>query len=364
MQARSSTGRRPATFAVVVSAAALLVAGLGASPGVASHRVVTVVVGSAQGYFSSVSLFGGPAAQRPCADPPMNTLDCRARPAVVLPPAGSAAPITDSVSSGDVRFGPGIIFTSGPITVSTQGTTGPAGSVTSTASIQRTNTSGGEVFTANSVASTCTANEAGATGSTTITNGTLRTSEGNPNVVGDDTIIQVPVNPAPNTTYEGVIEGVGDSFTYIFNEQVADSVTGTLTVTAGRQILKGPTAIGELYFGRVVCGLTTVAAPTTSAQPTTTTAQPTTTSAGPTTTSAGPTTTSAGPTTTSAGPTTTAAGPTTTRAQPTTTASPTTTVRPTTTTTMRAPGGGRRGILSILVTLIRRLLFILFGPTF
>lgn len=258
---------------------------------------VTSLVGSAFGYTSQVGLFGGPANVRPCANPPTNTVDCRPRPAVTLPAGGSATPLTDSVTSGDARYGPGIIFTSGPITVSTEGTTGPTGSVTSTASIERVNTSGVEVFTADAVTSTCTATEAATTGTTTITNGTLRISEGDPDVEGDDTVIPVPANPAPNTTFAGVIEGVGDAFTYVFNEQTTDPVTGTLTVSAGHQILEGPTAIGHLYFGRVVCGLTSTTS-TTGTSTTTTTAPTTTTIAATTTTSGATTTTTSGATTT------------------------------------------------------------------
>ena len=263
--------------ATVVSAslAALLLAGVLQSP---ANADVTEVNGSAFGYVSMVSLFGGPTNTRPCADNATNT-DCRPRPAVTLPAGGSAVPVTDSVPTGDARYGPGIIFTSGPITVSTQGTTGPTGSVTSTANIEQVNTSGVEVFTADRVASTCTASEAGVTGSTTITNGTLRTSEGDPDVEGDDTVVPVPTNPAPNTSYTGVIEGVGDSFTYIFNEQITDPATGALTVNAGHLILEGPTAVGDLYFGHVVCDVTAVASSTTTtgADTTTTTVADTTT---------------------------------------------------------------------------------------
>src|SRR5215210_2980025 len=105
-----------------------------------SDADVTAVQGSAFGYSGNVTLFGG--AQTPVGPTPM----------VTMPPGG-----TQTAATGAVRFGPATLFTSGPITVSSQGTTGPAGSVTSSATIETINTSGQEVFTATSLASTCTA---------------------------------------------------------------------------------------------------------------------------------------------------------------------------------------------------------------
>ncbi len=289
---------------------------------------VTAVRGEAYGYFASISLFGGPANVRGPA------------PIVTLPPAGSAVPLTANVASALVQFGPAILFSSGPITVSTQGTLGPGGSVTSSSSIQNVNTSGQEVFTATSISSTCTASETGVSGSTTVVNGTLETSQGNPDVTGDEVIVQVPTNPAPNTTYNGVIESVGDSFQAIFNEQIVNP-NGSITVYAYHLRLLGPTAVGDLFVGKSECGVTATQTTTTVA-PTTTTVAPTTTTVAPTTTTtvAPTTTTTVAPTTTTTvAPTTTTVAPTTTTVAPTTTTttrpSTTTTVAPTTTT--RAP---------------------------
>ena len=210
---------------------------------------VTAVRGSAYGYFASVSLFGGPPNTR------------GPQPTVTLAANASNSPQTATVTSGLVQFGPAIIFSSGPITVSTQGTLGPAGSVTSTTTIQNVNTSQQEVFTATNVSSTCTATQAGVTGSTTITNGVLQTSEGNPDVEGDETYVNIPLNPAPNTVYTGTIEAVGDSFQYIFNEQVVNP-DGSLTVYAAHLRLLGPTAVGDLYIGKSECGVTATTAAT------------------------------------------------------------------------------------------------------
>lgn len=205
---------------------------------------VSEVIGSAYGHRASVSLFGG--------DQPELGPD----PTVTLPPGGGDE--TASAPSVSAIFGPATIFTSGPLTVTTEGTTGPDGSVTSNATIEEINRSEQEVFTADNLASTCTASEGGVSGSVTVTNGTLQTSEGNPDVEGDEVIVEIPANPAPNTTYEGTIETVGDNFRYVFNEQI-ENADGTITVNAAHQYLLGPTAVGELVVGQVVCGVGTVA---------------------------------------------------------------------------------------------------------
>jgi hypothetical protein len=55
-------------------------------------------------------------------------------PQVTLPPGGSAAPVTTSVGTLQMAFGPAVFFRSGAATVTTQGTPGPTGSVTSSTS--------------------------------------------------------------------------------------------------------------------------------------------------------------------------------------------------------------------------------------
>ncbi len=69
--------------------------------------------------------------------------------------------------------------------------------------------------------------------------------------------VTVPTNPAPNTTYTGHIEvnGSQDYWKYVFNEQVTNP-DGSLTVYAGHEYILGPTAVGDLYFGKSQCGVT------------------------------------------------------------------------------------------------------------
>jgi hypothetical protein len=232
--------------------ATVLLIGVGQGP---AHADVTAVKGSAYGYFASISLFGGPPNTRGPS------------PSVTLPPDASASPQTASQQSGLVQIGPAIFFSSGQLTVSTQGSIGPNGSVSSTTNIQNVNTSGQEVFTADNVPSSCAASEtAVSSGSTTITNGTLQTDSGyDANGDGDYTDgtehapvnVTLPTNPAPNTSYNGHIHVNGsiDNFRYVFNEQIRNP-DGSLTVYAAHQRLLGPTAVGDLYIGKSECGVT------------------------------------------------------------------------------------------------------------
>jgi hypothetical protein len=261
---------------------------------------VSAVVGGAYGYFSRVGLFGGaPSTKGP-------------EPQVTLPAGGSTTPITASLAEGLAVHGPATVFGSGPITVSTQGTTGPTGSVTSSTDI-RGAVNSPPPFLYDRVRSTCTASEAATTGSTTINAGVVETKL---NASGDPiSTYTVPVNPAPNTEVSGTIDHVGDRFRIVFNEQ-SKAADGTLTVNAAHMYLLGPLAVGEVVIGQSRCGITVSAATATS---TTTTAPPTsaaqgtssTTAAGgttSTTSASGTTSAGAADTSGSSGPTAVAAG--------------------------------------------------------
>ncbi len=299
-------------WAVVSLVIAGVLTGIGSPP--AATADVTAVRGSAFGYLATnITIFNG--AQAPVGPTPTATL-----------PANGGPAVTNTAATGLVKYGPATLFSSGPLNVSTQGALGAGGAVTSAATIQNVNTSGSEVFTAAGVSSRCSAGESGVTGSTTVTTGTLRTSEGNPNVDGDDVVVPVPASPAPNTSYNGMIEGVGDTFRMVFNEQVTNS-DGSITVTAAHLYLLGPTAKGDLLIAQSVCGVTAVAATTTTTGLTTTTTTP-----GATTTTTAPTTTTSSTTTTS------------------TTAATTTTTVPTTTTTTATTTGVAGGAYGYFVT--------------
>ncbi len=246
----------PSIGAAVCSA--LLLIGIGVESARADHTFnVTGLSGSAFGYFGNVGFFGRPPATRGPS------------PTVTLGPQGSAAPLTASASTGLVQYDVVTLFSSGALSVSTQGTTGPDGSATSATNITNVNTSGQELFTAGNVASTCTASAAGHTGATTITGGTLQTSEGDPDVDGDETVVAIPERPAANTTYTGTIESAGESFRYVFNEQIVNS-DGSLTVNAAHHYLLGPAAVGDVAIGHSRCGVTATPTPHDTTAPETT----------------------------------------------------------------------------------------------
>jgi len=224
-------------LAVVMVVATLV--GVAAGP---AQAVVNDAKGSAFGVFANIGFFGGPAF----TDGPA--------PTVTLPPGGSG-PINASAPTRFIQFGPAVLFSSNSQTVSTQGTIGAGGSVTSSATVNNVNTSTEETFSATSISSSCTASDGGArSGTATVTGGMVQISEGAPGVDGDEVWVLVPANPAPNTVIHGVIEGVGDSFDYVFNEQILNP-DGSITVSAGHQKLYGPSAFGDIWVAQSVCGV-------------------------------------------------------------------------------------------------------------
>jgi len=280
--------RRGFSLAVVVST----IVGAFALMGTSSADV-TAVRGSAYGYRLTASMFGGPANTRgegqvACTNPPLNNFPpgcayspaTSSSPSVVLPPAGGNVTQTDP-DGASASVGPAFLFSAEQMSVSTQGTTGPTGSVTSSTSIGPLNTSRAEVLSASNLGSTCTASETGVGGTTTVTAGSLFTDNGNDaNGDGDygdpgehpPVEVPLPTAPAPNTTYDGHVHvnGGSDIFRYVFNEQIVN-FDGSITVNAAHQYLIGPTAVGDLIIGQVVCGVTAATTTTTTTLPVTTT---------------------------------------------------------------------------------------------
>ncbi|HWG73809.1 MAG TPA: hypothetical protein VG184_07115, partial [Acidimicrobiales bacterium] len=288
-----------------VALAALVTFGVGVTVFTGtSSAAITGVIGSAYGYYSNIGLFGG--APTTCGSPSVTPCP---NPDVTLPSTGSATPLTASIPSATVVYGPAEIFNSGPITVSTQGT--PAsGTVTSSSSIGACTTAVsngctvGQIyagpFTATSLSSTCTASASGNTGSVTVVGGAL--------LNGTSPAYVIPTNPAPNTTYTGINPDTGATYTWIFNQQTVNS-DGSLTITAAHEVLNS-NAKGDLLLGQVTCGLigtptTTTVAPTTTTLPATTTTLPATTTTLPATTTTLPATTTTLPATTTPLPATT-----------------------------------------------------------
>lgn len=229
--------------------AALALLSLWQSPALAE---VSEVTGQAYGYSSTLSLFG---------EPPDQTGPL---PVVTLPREGSSTPITATDPDAEsAQHGPAIVVQATEITVSTVGTTGGDGSVTSSASVafdgddERISP-----FSADEVRSTCTASESAVTGSATLDNASLVTSTDLDGEPAD--IIDLPASPPPNTTFGGTIDDVGDTFRIVLNEQIKEG--DTITVNAlhlylgqnedGERV-EG-VAEGEAIIAQSVCG---VAAP-------------------------------------------------------------------------------------------------------
>lgn len=190
---------------------------------------------------------------------------------MTLPSGGGE--VTDTQASGAAAFGPATLFESGELTVGTQGTTGPDGSVASFASVLDV---GPGPFTADEVSSECVADEEGFETGVTILNGVVEGVEGS--------AVDVRENPDPGTSFEGVVEGPNNSedrFRIVFNEVVEDTDTDTVTVNAVHVFLLGPTATGDLIIGQSVCGIGVGDSTTTTAGETTTTVGQTTTTTRP-----------------------------------------------------------------------------------
>ncbi len=233
VHSRTATNRRAAAFALLFPAATLL---LGTGGQRAAAAEVATVSGEAFGYSAEVGFFSNP----PESDGPT--------PIVTLPAGGSSL-LSETEESTFVQFGPAVILESGEVTVTTEGSTGAAGAVAGTTSMAEIVAGG---FTADLATSACTATETGVTATTTIENGEVFSAE-DPEDDEDDTVTEVPLNPAPNTSYEGTAAGIGDEFEIVVNEQIINE-DGSITVNAVHVNFLGPLAVGELIIGQATCG--------------------------------------------------------------------------------------------------------------
>ncbi|HEX2699894.1 MAG TPA: Ig-like domain-containing protein, partial [Acidimicrobiales bacterium] len=205
---------------------------------------VQTVDGSAVGFATDVSLFGGPAETRGPA------------PAVSLAPNGGTASATDP--DGAVgQYGPAYIFENhGALTVTSTGTTGPTGSVTSTATVEAIEDN--DPFRApgpnGQVRSTCTATRSGLTGSARVVGGRLVVhTDPSTGEATEEVAFPATWDPAPNTTYEGALDHVGDRWRIVFNEHVHGP--DSITVNAVHLYLLGPAAVGDMVIASSRCGI-------------------------------------------------------------------------------------------------------------
>lgn len=214
---------------------------------------VSSVTGSAYGYYTNVSLFGGPYGARGPA------------PTVALKPNAANSPQSAHVDSAEAVYGPAVIFRSGPIDVAADATLGPGGHARSSSTVQGhpDPTQRPGPFLYDAVASACRADEAATAPTVSVTNGIVETSYH----VGDDpstpeveqggdvkTTQAVPAEPPPGYVIEGTIDHVGDRFRIVFNEQTANR-DGSRTVVGAHMELLGPTAVGDVVIAQSVCGV-------------------------------------------------------------------------------------------------------------
>lgn len=152
-----------------------------------------------------------------------------------LAASSTAGPTTASVASASV---PGVV-TTGVITSSStfDPTTGAVTSTASTAGVGLPLLSALGSVGADAIVATCSATQAGETGSVTLTNASL------------GSLGALPVNPAPNTVIQINIAGVNVA-TLTLNEQIQNA-DGSLTVNAFHLHLLGG-ALGALGTGDVI----------------------------------------------------------------------------------------------------------------
>jgi hypothetical protein len=244
---------RAAAATLAVSAG---VAGIGQAPAYAA----TAVTGSAFGYYTNVSLFGGPytllgygqSGSAPAV---------AATPSVTLPSSGGNVSLTDSDGS-KAAYGPAVIFgwyddatgtyvNSGSETVLTQGTISGSGSVLSRSTVVN---AGPGPLVMPQIVTQCSRSGSTTVPSVTVSNGFVETST-DPNT-GDVTSTQsIATSPTAGTRINGTLNHIGDSFHIIFNEQTTNA-DGSKTVVGAHMYLEGPIAVGDMVVGSVTCGVT------------------------------------------------------------------------------------------------------------
>lgn len=213
--------RRALTVGVLVPAVALAIA----APAFAD---VSAVQGNASGLTVSLSgLINATVGPTPTSSIP-----------------GTGGTDADNVASVAVPGLGGV----GVIDTSTTGTTGSGGSVQSSAEVAGVNLSATLVnlVTADVIGSQCTSNEAGSTGSSTITN--LK-------VLGQT----VTANGSPNQTLTVTVPLVGTVIVHI-NEQLNAGTAPSTSITVNALRLEvnllGGVAAGSVTISQSVCGVT------------------------------------------------------------------------------------------------------------
>lgn len=252
---RTRTARfaRAALATLAVSAG---MAGIGQAPAFGA----TAVRGSAFGYYTNVSLFGGPSTLLGYGQAP-GAPAVAATPSVSLPSTGGSVSRTDADGS-KAAYGPAVIFgwyntatgtygNSGSETVTASGSISGAGSVTSRATV---NNAGPGPLVMPRIVTTCTRMGTTFVPSVQVTSGFVETST-DPNTGAVTSTQAIPSNPTAGYQINGTINHVGDSFRIVFNQQTTNA-DGSKTVVGAHMYLDGPIAVGDMVVASATCGVT------------------------------------------------------------------------------------------------------------
>ena len=260
--------RRRVRRLLTVGLAAGALAGGSLGVGTPVAQATGTNVGYACGYYSNVSLGGGPYGSQGCGTQTSTYATANsASPSVTLPASGAPVSLTDNDGARAV-YGPAVMFSSpwdvngnagnsGQLYVATSGTTsvssqarskavGPSPFWTGTPSSDPSSPTVGYVRASCTASSPTSKN-----GNVYIENGFVDTatdSEGNPT-----SRVAVPPNPPQNYTVPFTIASVGDHGVVVFNERIQNP-DGSLTINGSHMYLQGPFALGEVIIAQVTCG--------------------------------------------------------------------------------------------------------------
>lgn len=227
---------------------------------VSPAHAATAVRGSAFGYYTNVSFFGGPYSLRGYGQP-AGSPAVAATPSVALASTGGSVSLTDADGSM-AAYGPAVIFgwyntstqtygSSGSETVMAQGSIAGSGTVLSRSTV---NNAGPGPLVMPQIITTCQRSGSTTVATVQVSNGFVEKST-DPNT-GDVTSTQaIPSNPTPGLTINGTLNHVGDSFSIVFNKQTTNA-DGSKTVEGAHMYLLGPTAVGDMVVASATCGLT------------------------------------------------------------------------------------------------------------
>lgn len=266
--AGNAGSRRRVTRLLTVGLAGGAVVAASLAVGAPVAQATGTNVGYACGYYSNVSLGGGPYGSQGCGTQTSSYATANSSsPSVTLPASGAAVTAQDD-DGAKATYGPAVMFSS-PWDVNGNATNSgqlyvATGGTTSVASQARAKAVGPSPFwtgtpssdpaspTMGYVKASCSASSpTSKSGSVTVENGFVDTATdgaGNPT-----SRVAVPSNPPQNYQVSFTINSVGDHGVVVFNERIQNP-DGSLTVNGSHMYLQGPFALGEVIIAQATCG--------------------------------------------------------------------------------------------------------------